>query len=179
MKTKEDIEKQIEIELKKREKSIRNKNAIEKLLGLAPGLDALYGVLVGSKEAIEIERQKLSLEKVLELVIAIDNKLNGEDISNVEPGLKILISNVVAEGDITGLDGRTSDDSVQKIFEKPVDIAIKDSRSGGSITGLKLNVDKEMEIKDKTKVETDLGTVSFNPALGKITLGEGLDGKES
>ena len=45
---KDDVKNQIEVELKKREKSIRNKNAIEKFLGLFPTLDALWGVLVGS-----------------------------------------------------------------------------------------------------------------------------------
>ncbi|MEK7564349.1 MAG: hypothetical protein AAB510_02160 [Patescibacteria group bacterium] len=172
---KEDVKSQIEDELEKREKSIRNKNAIEKFLGLFPNLDALYGVLTGSADAIEVERQKLTLDKVLDLVIAIDDKLSGKDISNIESGLKILIDNVVAGGNITGLEGDTSNETIQKIFEKPVDISIKNSQAGGNITGIKLNVDKEMSVGGKTKIETDLGTVEFNPEFGDITFGQDLD----
>jgi len=176
--TKDDIEKQIETELKKREKSIRNKNAIEKFLGLFPNLNALYGVLTGSADAIEIERQKLTLDKVLDLVVAVDDKLSGKDISNIDAGLRILIDNVEAEGNITGLEGDTSNNDVQEIFKKPIDISIKNSRAGGNITGIKLNVDKEMPVEKRVNVETDLGTVEFNPQPGAdITFGEGFDSR--
>ena len=149
---KEQVIEKIEVELKKRNTPIRNKNAIEKFLGLFPILNGLYGVLNGSSDAIEVERQKLTLSKILDLVVALDEKLSGKDISNTEPGLKILISKAIAEGNITGLQGRTSSDTIQKIFEKPVDISIKDSYAKGNITGIKLDVDKEMPIKGKTKI---------------------------
>ena len=58
--TKDDVKNKIEVELKKREKSVRNKNAIDKFLGLFPTLDALWGVLVGSRDALELEKQKLT-----------------------------------------------------------------------------------------------------------------------
>ena len=72
--TKDEVKNKIEVELQKRQKSIRNKNAIEKFLGLFSPLDALWGVLVGSKDALELEKQKLTLEKVLDLVVGIDDK---------------------------------------------------------------------------------------------------------
>ena len=120
--TKDDVKNQIEIELKRREKSVRNKNAIDKFLGLFPTLDALWGVLVGSRDALELEKQKLTLDKVLDLVVAFDDKLSGKDINNVDAGLKILIEDAISGGNITGLEGGTSDENMKKIFEKPLDV---------------------------------------------------------
>ena len=42
--------------------------------------------------------------------------ISGKDISNVNSGLKILIENAVSGGDITGLEGNTSDENMKKIF---------------------------------------------------------------
>lgn len=177
--TKDDVKKQIEAELKNREKSIRNKNAIDKFLGLFLTLDALWGVLVGSKDALELEKQKLTLDKVLDLVIGIDDKLSGEDISSVDVGLKILIENAVSEGNITGLEGNTSDENMKKIFEKPLDVEIKNVTAKGNITGVKLNVDGEMPVKGQAKVKTDFGTIEMNPQFGEITFGKDLPKDES
>ena len=161
----------INIELKKRNKKIRNGNAIDALLrSLSPRLYELKEVLTGSKKALEIEKQKLTLEKILDLIIAIDDKLSGKDISNIDKGLKILIRNVVSGRDITGFQGKTSNQAVRKIFEKPVDVTIKDAHAQRDITAVKLDVDEEMPIKGPLKSETDLGKVETNPQLGKITL---------
>src|SRR3989338_870552 len=122
--TKDDVKNQIEIELKRREKSVRNKNAIDKFLGLFPTLDALWGVLVGSRDALE-------LDKVLDLVVAFDDKLSGKDINNVDAGLKILIEDAISVGNITGLEGGTSDENMKKIFEKPLDVEIKTVNAKG------------------------------------------------
>ncbi|HLD31252.1 MAG TPA: hypothetical protein VJB41_03635 [Patescibacteria group bacterium] len=176
--TKDEVKNKIEAELKKREKSVCNKNAIEKFLGLFSPLDALWGVLVGSKDALELEKQKLTLEKVLDLLIGIDDKLSGKDISNVESGLKILIENAVSGGDITGLEGNTSDENIKKIFEKPLDIEIRNVNAIGNITGVKLNVDGEMPVKGQTRIKMDFGILEINPQFGEITLGEGLPKKE-
>jgi len=176
--TKDEVKNKIEAELKKREKSIRNKNAIDKFLGLFSPLDALWGVLVGSKDALELEKQKLTLEKVLDLVVGIDDKLSGKDISSVDSGLKILIENAISGGDITGLEGNTSDENMKKIFEKPLDVEIKNVKALGNITGVKLNVDGEMPVQGQTKIKTDFGTVEINPQFGEITFGKGLPKKE-
>ncbi len=172
------VEKKIEAELKKREKSVRNKNAIEKLLGLFPALDALYGVLVGSQDAIELERQRLTLEQLLNLVIAIDDKLSGKDTDSLEPGLRVLIEGVVAAGDITGIEGDTSNEAVRQIFEKPMSVTIKNAAAKGSITGVKLEVSKELPIKKAVQIDTDFGQIIFNPKAGEITLGKGITKNE-
>ena len=171
---KEEITQLIERELQSRGKSIRNRNAIDVLLRLFPALHALKEVLTGSKEALDLEREKLTTEKILDLLVGIDEKLSGQDISGVEEGLKILIERVVAEGDITGLEGKTSNETVRKVFEKPVDIKIKDASAKGDITGVKLSVDEEMEVKEHVKIETDAGKVEINPKIGKITFGKGF-----
>lgn len=171
---KEEITQLIERELQSREKSIRNRNAIEVLLRLFPEIHALKEVLTGSKEALDLERQKLTIEKILDLVVGIDEKLSGKDVSKLDEGLKILIERVVAEGDITGLEGKTSDEAVRKVFEKPVDVKIKDVSAKGSVTGVKLSVDEEMEIKKHVEIETDAGKVEINPELGNVTLGTRL-----
>jgi len=177
--TKDDVKNQIEVELKKREKSVRNENAIDKFLGLFPALDSLWGVLVGSKDALELEKQKLTLETVLDLIVAIDAKLSGENINNIDAGLKILIENAISGGNITGLEGRTSDENMKKIFEKPLDVEIKNVNAKGNITGVKLDVDGEMPVKGQTKIKTDFGTVEMSPQLGEITFGNGLPKDES
>ncbi len=137
--TRDEVKNKIEAKLKEREESVRNKNAIEKFLGLFPTLDALWGVLVGSKDALELEKQKLTLETVLDLVVAIDDKLSGKDISNIDATLRILVEDAIAVGDIVGLEGNTSDENMKKIFEKPLDVEIKNVSAGGNITGVKLN----------------------------------------
>ena len=170
--TKDEVKNKIEVELKKREKSVRNKNAIEKFLGLFPTLDALYGVLNGSQDALELEKQKLTLKTVLDLVVDIDDKLSGKDISNVDAGLKILIENAVSGGDITGLEGNTSNENMKKIFEKPLDVEIKNVSAKGNITGVKLNVDGEMPVKGFTRIKNDFTTIAMNPEVAEITIGK-------
>lgn len=173
-----DVRQRIEAELKKRDKSIRNKNAIEKFLGLFPGANALYGVLVGSQDAIELERQRLTLNQLLDLVTAIDDKLRGKNIDYLEAGLQVLIKNVTADGDIAGIEGDTSHAAMKEIFEKPVSVQITDSVAKSDITGIKLNVDKELPIKNQVQVNMDFGQVQLNPQLGEITLGKGITNKD-
>ena len=75
---KEEIKEKIEIELKKHEKLVRNKNAIRAFLGLLPPLDALEKVLVGVQDTIEVKRQTLTLNMILDLIMGIDEKLSGK-----------------------------------------------------------------------------------------------------
>jgi len=171
---KEEITQLIERELQSREKSIRNRNAIDVLLRLFPKVHALKEVLMGSKEALNLERQKLTIETILDLLVGIDEKLNGKDISKLDEGLKIFIEQVVSDGDITGLEGNTSSEAVHEIFEKPVDIVIRDVSARGNITGIKLGVDEEIQVKDHVKIETDAGKVEIDPRVGKVTFGKGF-----
>jgi len=173
-KMKEEITQLIDRELQRSERSIRNRSAIDHLLKLFPGTYALKEVLTGSKKALDLERQKLTTEKILDLLVGIDAKLSGEDLSGMDEGLKILIERVVAEGDIIGLEGKTSDEAVRKIFEKPVDVKIKDVSTKGKITGVKLGIDEEMEVKERVEIETDNVKVKIDPKVAKITFGKGF-----
>lgn len=169
---KEEIEELISNQLKKREKSIRNRNAIGVFLRLFPILNALKEVLTGAKKELEIERQKLTLEKIIDLIIAIDDKLSGKSIEKVDEGLKILIKNVVSDGNIVGLKGKTSNRNLRKVFEKPLSVTIDNARAKRNVTGVDLGVDEEMPIKEKVKIKTNNGMVEINPKLGEVTLGK-------
>lgn len=171
---KEEIIQLIDRELQRREKSIRNRNAIDVLFRLFPGVHALKEVLTGSKDALDFERQKLTIERILDLLVGIDKKLSGEAISSMDEGLKILIERVVSDGDIIGLDGKTSNESVRKVFEKPLSVTIKDVSARGNITGVKLGVDKEMPVKEHVKIETGAGKVEIDPKFGKVIFGKGF-----
>ena len=80
----------------------------------------------------------------------------------------------MSAGSITGLEGNTSDENMKKIFEKPLDIEIKNAQAQGDITGVKLNVDGEMPVRGKTKIKTDVGTIEINPQFGEITFGKDI-----
>jgi len=58
---KEEITQLIDRELKSREKSIRNRNAIDVLLRIFPSLHALKEVLTGSKEALNLENKFIEI----------------------------------------------------------------------------------------------------------------------
>ena len=93
--------------------------------------------------------------------------------------IKILIEDAISGGNITGLEGGTSDENMKKIFEKPLDVEIKNVNAKGNITGVKLDVDGEMPVKGQTRIKTDLGTIEMNPQLGEITFGKDLPKDES
>ena len=89
-----DIRKEIESELSRRNKKVVNKNAIDAFLScLAPPISALRKVFFGREDAIDQERQKITIEKLLQLVIETDSAIsdnngktegiNWEDVGNV------------------------------------------------------------------------------------------------
>ncbi|MDD5696737.1 MAG: hypothetical protein PHO90_02055 [Candidatus Pacebacteria bacterium] len=132
--------------------------------------------MIGVNDTIELERQKLTLDKLLDIIIVIDDKLSGKDIKNIDNGLKILIENVVSGGDVTGLDGKTSNKNMKKIFENPLNVEIKNIYAKGSVTGVKLDIDEEIQVKSQVKIITKSGgtetRVKMNPEFGKIILGK-------
>ena len=176
---KEDVKQQIEVELEKRGVEIRNANAIDCLFTLFPKLDALRDIFAGSKKAIEIEKQKLTQESILDLLVGIDKKISGDDVSGFDSGLKILIENVVSMGDITGLAGNTSGHSTREVFKNPIAVIIKDAKAKGNITGIKLDVDQEMKVEKQVNINTNGGSVQLNPQFGEITFGKGLTDNSS
>lgn len=172
------VRSQIEDKLAERAHALRDRNAIDVFFGIldkVPGANlvaALRKVFTGAQDALEIERERLTVSQILDLVIAIDQKLSGmEPTVPLAPTISILIEHVVATGDITGIDGRTSDQATRKAFEHPIDVRIRAARAGGNITGLKLDVDDELEVKQPVRVETAAGTVEINPKFGKVIFG--------
>lgn len=95
---KKDIRKEIEAELGKRHKTIVNKNAIDAFLSyIAPPIQALRQVFFGRKDAMDAERQKITIEMLLQLVIETDDAIsdnngkiegiNWEDVGYVLTGV--------------------------------------------------------------------------------------------
>ncbi|MFH1375120.1 MAG: hypothetical protein ABIH35_00415 [Patescibacteria group bacterium] len=164
------IKQKIEELLSKKEKSIRNKNALTSFLKLIPPVDALWQVLVGSKEVIDVQRQKLTIEEILGFVIAIDQKLEGEKVASSNPKISILLENIKADENVVGLKGNTSSPEMKKMFENPVDIELKNIQAK-NVVGAKFNVDAEMPIKRGLSVRSPFARVGLGPkvVLGKPT----------
>jgi hypothetical protein len=166
MDKKEQILSKIEETLKSKEKSIRNKNAVEQLISKI-GLSELYNIFFGIKDKIDFERQKLTLDEVLELLIAVDERLSGleQDHSNK---ITILLEEIIAKGDVTGFEANTSNGQVKEIFKNnPMDITVRKVASEGNVTGMKLNVDNRAELKQPLNVQGDFGSVQLNPGDGR------------
>jgi len=157
------IEKVIQQKLKAEEKTIRNTNAIKQFLKLFPRFDALYGVFNGSKEALELEKYKLTLDQLLDLIVAIDRKLEGLEFSNVDQTIRVILDNIDVDEEVIGIHAATSNESTRELFERPVYVNIRDVKAK-RVTGIKLDVDREM------KIEKDLG----NGIKSSITFGVGL-----
>ncbi len=130
---KKDAKSLIEKKLEQSEKSIRNKNSIEALFSLFPPSSALWKVLFGSKEAIETKKSRITQETILDILIAIDNKL--ETGSTDSQKFKVLLDGVVSFGDVSGLKARTSNPIVSKLFSKEeIEIILKNMSSTSQAT---------------------------------------------
>jgi hypothetical protein len=75
----ENILKKIEAELSKREKQVINKNAIDALCSCFGPVKTLRKVFSGRGDAIDRERQKITIETILELLIKIDNAISANN----------------------------------------------------------------------------------------------------
>ncbi len=93
---KQEIISKIEDALKLKEVSIRNKNAIEQLISKI-GLGELYNIFLGVKDKIDFERQKLTLDEVLELLVAIDQRLSGLEENKYSNKITILLDEVISK----------------------------------------------------------------------------------
>lgn len=72
----DDIREEIESELKKREKRVVNRNAIDALCSCFAPIKALRQVLSGRGTAIDEERQRVTLEAILQLLSKIDDAIS-------------------------------------------------------------------------------------------------------
>ncbi len=175
---KEDVKNLIEKRLEQSEKSIRNKNSIEALCSLFPPSNALWKVLSGSKEAIETERGRITQETILDILIAIDNKLETGNTDSQK--FEVLLDGIVSLGDVSGLKAKASNPIVSKLFsEKEIEIVLKNIHARGNVTGVDLTVDQELELKKKMQIRTPHSSVTFNAGPNcKVVFGKGLKQKK-
>ena len=166
------------IDKKFRERKIPTvaRNTIGALCQLFPPASVIWQILAGSKEKLDTEKGAITLEVLLDIVLAIDKKLNDSILGTREQeAFEIMLEGIRAIGDVTGMRARTSDSNLRKIFtEKEVKVILKDITSRGKVTGVDLTVDRELELKKRLEVETDFGSVKLNPDVGEITFGKGL-----
>ena len=72
----DEIRGKIESELKKREKHIVNSNAIDALCSLFAPFKALRQLFYGRGDAIDENRNRITLDKILQLLIKIDDAIS-------------------------------------------------------------------------------------------------------
>ena len=175
---KKDVRSLIGKKLEQSEKSIRNKNSIEALCSLFPPSNALWKVLSGSKEAIETKRGRITQETILDILIAIDTKLETGSIDSQK--FRVLLDGVVSFGDVSGLKAKASNPIASKLFsEKEIEIVLKNIHADGNVTGVDLIVDQELELKKRMQIKTPHSSVTFNAGPNcKIVLGKGLKQKK-
>ena len=105
----EDIRREIETELTKQNKRIVNKNAIDALFLAFPGpIQALRKVLFVRGEAIEKEKQRITIETILQLLLKIDNAISDNNGKTDGIDWKIVGGDIEAYGEnvreVTGMD---------------------------------------------------------------------------
>jgi hypothetical protein len=139
-----DIHKRLEEELKKKEKQIVNKNAVEALLSISSVTKALSEIFYGREKTLDNERNKLMLEGILSKLIEIDNKIsdNGGEIEGINWGSipqKTISGKIEAYGefadDVTGVTITPSSGSVELKSGTHITASGNNVRS---ITGLKI-----------------------------------------
>jgi len=171
-----DLETQIELrvgsEVKKRGLKIFSKNAVSALLNFFPPGKALFELIEGEKNTIEIEKMKIMLT---EIIIAFDQQTKGKEIGLNDKKTTIMLENIIAKGSVRGLRASTSSPELQKILERPLDVKLRNIRSDADIIGVDLNVDKELKLKKTLNIEVDSGKVKINPELGDITFGKEMN----
>jgi len=166
----------IEKKLHERKINIVVRNTVDAFCKLFPPASVIWQVLAGSKEKLDTAKGAITQEVLLDMVLAIDKKLSSRVLDTKEQGaFEIMLEGIRAMGDVTGLRAKTSDPNLREIFtDREVRIILQDITTGGNVTGVDLTVDRELELRRKLEVETDFGSVKFNPDVGKIIFGKGL-----
>ncbi|MFH1422148.1 MAG: hypothetical protein ABIH42_05490 [Planctomycetota bacterium] len=175
--TEENIRSIIEAKLKECSTSVRNKNAISAILKLFPPANALWQVLCGAKNALETKRGCITQDVIIQILLAIDEKLESGSINTGQESVfQIFMEGVKSHGNVTGLKVSTSNSILRQLFsEKDVNTILRDIHATGNVIGVDLTVDAELELKKQLYVQTDVGSVKFNPKAGKITFGKRFD----
>jgi len=168
----------IEAKLEQSNKKVRNQNAIKALCKLFPPTSALWQVLAGSKDALDLEKSRITQDTILDLLLAIDQKLEtGRTEKNT---FSVLLDGVVAYGDISGLNASTSNPAVTQLFsEKEINVVLRNVQAQGNITGVDLQVDQELELKKPIHIETPSARVDCNAGPNfTIVFGKGSKPKD-
>ncbi len=171
-----EVRKLVEKRLRERKFGIVARNTIDAVFKLFPPASTIWQILVGAKDKIDTAKGAITQEVILNMVLAIDKKLSSSILETREQeAFEIMLEGIRAMGDVAGLRARTSDPNLRKIFNgREVRVILRDITTRGNVTGVDLTVDHELELKKKLEVETDFGSVKFNPDVGKITFGKGL-----
>ena len=135
-----DIQRVIESELSKRNKRVVNRNAIDALFLVFPGpIQALKKVLFGRGEAIEKERQKITIETILQLLLQIDRAISNNDGKTDGIDWKVVGGNIEAYGvnarEVTGMDISSDAGPVEL---RPGTHIKASGKNVGRITGLRI-----------------------------------------
>ena len=171
----------VEDKLRERKVNIVAKNTVDAFCKLFPAASVIWQILSGTKEKLDTERGAITLEVLLDMVIAIDKKLSKGVLNPGEQkAFEIMLEGIRTQGNVTGLRARTSDPNLRDLFtERDVKVILQDISAEGNVTGVDLTVDRELELKKKLEIETDFASVKFNPDVGEITFGKGFKSSDS
>lgn len=136
----ENIRKKIEAELSKREKKVVNKNAIDALFSAFPRqIEALRKVLSGRKEALEEEKQKITMEAILQLLIRIDDAISNNNGKADGIDWKVIGGDIEAYGEnATEVTGMNISPDSGPVELKPGTHIKASGKNVDKITGLKI-----------------------------------------
>ena len=146
---KEDIQNILDIELKKREKDVRNKNAFDALLSASSGpVQALWKMTFGRNKAMEDEKQKILIEKILDILLEIDEAISKNNGNIEKIDWTIIEAKIEAYGEdsekVIGLN--ISSDAGPVELKAGTHIKVS-GKNVGNITGLQIGGNRPEEEK--------------------------------
>jgi 2-hydroxy-3-keto-5-methylthiopentenyl-1-phosphate phosphatase len=97
-----DVRKNIQLELEKRQTKVLNKNAVNALFEALPSpVKALGKIFVGRQDAIENEKQKITQDIILDLLVSIDRAITQAMETAHEKGIdwKVISGNIQSYGE--------------------------------------------------------------------------------
>jgi len=135
----EELEAVIDLELSKRRNKVLNRNAYKAFFGMfSDPVGALGQIFIGRKDAIDAERARIAQEKMLEMLVTLDDAFSKSAVIAKDVGIEVqglIRAKGVNVDHVVGLDiGATS--SAVKI--KPGTTISATLENGKSLTGLKI-----------------------------------------
>lgn len=135
-----DIRREIESELSKRSKQVVNKNAIDAMFLAFPGpIQGLKKALFGRREAIDAEKQRITINAILQLLLKIDRAISDNNGDTYGIDWKVVGGDIEAYGEnaseVTGM--IISNDAGPVEFNPGTHIKAS-GKNVGRITGLRI-----------------------------------------